>query len=427
MKNALLIGFFTDNALIREAYNAMQVELSLLGWGLEGMQPEGGVAAGYEFPVCSCDGIPKRPRSSRFWRALGLLPTLAPNREEKSYAEMQTPDGNPIDLLKCLETLVGFSKSLKDFLSSRKIGFVILNHQFSGFHLIARDVCRDAGVPFVFWHPGFLPGTMSFDKEGQMAESEINSIIAQELPECGAAEEQLGEQYRNWCREQAYLRPGKTATSNPSSVNELLEIKTRFRKILLVIGSNDYRTGMLPRSYRNSHMHSRLIHSSAELYRMAVGQTDGETLVIYKPHPNLSPPTPDIQWDSERSLRLFDVTIRDLLPLATATATLCSSGAYESMLFGLPTAVIGEIPGSRTGICYTLDPRKPDFAETIRQTLNPERTSEMESRFNILVGFLLKKYFFASGTSACPLVATSMRDALARFVPMIQEPHRASL
>jgi hypothetical protein len=201
-------------------------------------------------------------------------------------------------------------------------------------------------------------------------------------------------------------------------VNELLEVKSRFKHILLVVGSNDYRTGMLPRSYRNSHVHSKVVRSSSELYKMAVEHTDAETLVIYKPHPNLSPPIAGIQWDSARSLRLFDITIRDLLPLSTATVTLCSGGAYESMLFGLPTAIVGEVPGSRTGICYSLDSQNPDFPETLRQTLSQGETPEMESRFNILIGFLLKKYFFASGSSACPLVERSMRDALAKIVPM---------
>jgi hypothetical protein len=417
MKAALLIGYFIDDVLLKEAYNEMQAELSKLGYSMEGIQPEGEVSKGYEFPTYSFGELFAGKRLSKITKACALLPDLVFFPAEKSYAEMQTQGAHWRDVLNCLHLLIQFRKHLTEALISRKIQFVILNHQFSGFHLIARDACRRAGIPYVFWHPGFLPGTMSFDRDGQMAESEVIGIIERELPACGPEEEELGERYRKWCTEQSYVRPGKTATSNVSSVTGLLEARSRFKNVLLVIGSNDYRTGMMPESYRNSHVHSKIVRSSSELYRMAVEHTDGDTLVIYKPHPNLSPPIAGIQWDSERSLRLFDVTIRDLLPLATATVTLCSGGAYESMLFGLPTAIIGEIPGSRTGICYTLDLQNPNFPETLRQTLSRAEIPKMRSRFNILIGFLLKRYFFASGTSACPLVERSMREALTDVVP----------
>jgi hypothetical protein len=417
MKRALLIAFFSNDALIKEAYNEMQVELSQLGYAMEGIQPEGQVSSGYEFPAYSFGDSPARKHVSKISKACYLLPYFLPGRVEKSYAEMQSQGANGRRLLNCLHTLIQFRKHLTELIASKNIGFVILNHHFSGYHLIARDVCRREGIPFVFWHPGFLPGTMSFDREGQMAESEINAIIERELPACAAAEEELGKRYRKWCEEQSYARPGKNATSNISSVNELHEVRSRFKNVLLVIGSNDYRTGMMPRSYRNSHIHSKVVWSSSELYRMVAEHTDAETLVIYKPHPNLGAPIAGIQWDSVRSLRLFDITIRDLLPLVTASVTLCSGGAYESMLFGLPTAIVGEVPGSRTGICNTLDLQNPDFQETLQQTLFQGESPEIESRFNVLTGFLLKRYFYASGSSACPLVERSMGDALAEIIP----------
>jgi hypothetical protein len=412
MKHALLIGYFTDNGLIREAYNSMQVEFASIGYSMEGIQPEGSIASGYDFPAYSFGIVPSRHRHSKIRRLFCLIPYLLPFRKEQSYAEMQSQGASYRGLLKCLEILNEFRNHLQEVIRTRKIAFVILNHQFSGFHLIARDVCLRERIPFVFWHPGFLPGTMSFDREGQMAESEINAIMARELIACGAEEQELGERYRKWCRSQAYVRPGKTASSNISSLNELLEIKARFKNILLVIGSNDYRTGMLPVSYPNSSKHSPVIHSSKDLLNAIVSSVDESICILYKPHPNLNPTTTCNESTDKRCRIVYDVTIRDLLPHVDAVVTLVSAAAFEALIFGIPAVVVGNLPGSDLGICYKPSPEKFDLSETVNKALASGMQPNMEKRMNILMGYLLKNYFFAAGSAACPLVKKTLRDSL---------------
>lgn len=417
MNNALLVGYFESDLLRREFYNLLAGHLREFGFALRGIGLSANRCDQYEFPIVSYGSPP--PRRGVVARVLAKcerrLPRFRSDPSLTCYSEMQAQgtDSNATELAK--RSLLHFRKRLERHCKDADVKLVILNHQFSGNHLIARDVCIRLGIPFFYWHPGFLPGTMCFDQRGQLAESEINGRLRNELSQCGADEEQLGETYRQWVKDHSYVRPGKTAASNADCLFMMEALLKKARKVLLVIGSNDYRTGMQPESYPNARLHSAVIRSSQALFEEAVKCTNESTFVVYKPHPNLDP-SAAIEMVSGRSCRVFDVTIKDLLPLVDATVTLCSTAAYEALIFGTSTVIVGNLPGSDLGICHKPGADNFDLKEALRAALADEGQPSMEKRLNVLMGYLIKHYFFSSGSGACPLVKRDLRTALSEML-----------
>jgi hypothetical protein len=56
-----------------------------------------------------------------------------------------------------------------------------------------------------------------------------------------------------------------------------------------------------------------------------------------------------------------------------------------------------------------------DLKALLDDTLTNGISSAMHRRMNIFVGYLLKHYFFAAGSGACPLVERNLRTALSEL------------
>ena len=414
MRQAVLLAYFTRDSLLVEFYNLLACELEEKGFAVTGVDTK--VAEPltydhYQFPITSFE-------DRAAIRKLKLRIAPAEKRPADSllqcYARMQAQCGKGAAYNSWFGILSVFRVRLERYLIENKVCLMVLNHQFSGFHLIARDLCLKFGIAFVFWHPGFLPGTMCFDRRGQLAESEINEEIAERIDWESTSDRSLGLAYRDWVRQGTYLRPAKTSTSNPELMRLIREAKGRFKKLILVIGANDFRSGFRPSCYPNASLHCASFSSSDELFQKVAGMVENDTMVLYKPHPNTSQRLKGACFITPNTCRVFDVTLRDLFPHVDLAVTVCSTGIYEAMLFGVPSIVVGNLPGTSAGICFTADSR--NLSKVLQDALQSGMTTVMEEKLLHLVGFLLRTYFFSEGSAGCGLVRRNLKTTLHEYL-----------
>lgn len=410
--NAVIVGYFKVDALLADFYSSYVSVMKNRGVTVKRIEL-GGSASGStpELEVISID------EEFGFWvliRELLLFPTCwLFYREIFIYIEMQTQPRSLKNWLKSYVKLRLFRRNFRKYLVRDRIRHVLLNHQFSGYHLIAREVCEELSIPFAYWHPGFLPGTMSFDYTGQLAGSEFHL----NLLENGLIENAdwigLGDEYLKWVLEGNYVRPGKSDKSNEEVLQFLRNKKEFFRKIILVVGCNDYRTGVLPTNYKNSDIHSAFYKSSDVLFEDTVAETCAGSFIIYKPHPNLYPDRSGVEEASERSAVVFDVPLRDLLGEVDVSVSICSSGSYEALIAGVPAVVVGHLPGSSLGFFSAVDGGADKLGVTIKHVMKEGFSGKQQQVFSNFIGYSLSSYFFTHGKNACPLVNRGLGEALA--------------
>lgn len=356
-----------------------------------------------------------RPRLGIMFREMLCLPiTWLLCREIFVFNRMQTQASSFRGWLNSLVKLCVFRRKFKTYVIGHAVGHVLLNHQFSGYHLIARRICEDLGVAYAYWHPGFLPGTMSFNYKGQLAESELHQELARdgvnERPEWLS----LGAKYIEEAKRGIYLRPGKSNQSNDEVLQFIREKKRSYQKVVLVIGSNDYRTGVMPDDYQNSDLHSRYYKTSDNLFEDVMSEAGSDCYVVYKPHPNVYPNRSGIDEVSVRTSFVFDVPLKDLLKEVDVSVSICSSGSYEARIAGVPAVVVGQLPGCNLGFFYVPTEDGCSLGDLISEALKDGVTADSQQCFMNFVGYSLSNYFFAYGKNSCNFAALNLEQATAQ-------------
>lgn len=332
-----------------------------------------------------------------------------------SYAAMQASAQKNLTVKEAFFSLTKFEKMLRNYLVEHQIQHVLLNHNFTGYQLICKDLCDELGIPYHFWHPGLLPGTMCYDCDGQMAESEINHTPQLLGGEFSSEDYQIGRDYLDWAKSASFRRPGKKTAGDASEFDVIRSWAEESKKpVLLVLGANDYRAGVAPRTYANAKVHSPVYESSADLLRSVVDVCGDAYAILYKPHPNVGL---NGDFPPESVQIVYDVLVQDLLSIANASVTLVSSSAFESLLKGVPCVLAGHLPGSRLDCFYRAQESKDELKPAIEHALENGFTDEMQKLFTGYCGYMLQNYFFSFGRYAYPQACRGIEDATKEILP----------
>lgn len=413
MKNALIVGYFKCDKALGEFYSSYVVSARKRGYTIRGIEL-GGRAEGStcDFAIISlCEAFGKM----LVLKELVLLPFVRFfNPDIFVYNSMQNQADSFQNWLKSYIRLRVFKRRFKLYVREQNVRHVLLNHQFSGYHLIALEICRKLSIPFAFWHPGFLPGTMSFDYSGMLAESEFHEELEGKGLELRSDWLELGEKYVEQAKNGIYLRPGKSSRVDEEVMQFVQKQKQKFSKILLVIGCNDYRTGVLPRDYVNSDLHSRFYKSSDCLFEDVVSVAGDDVFVVYKPHPNVYTDRSGVEVISAKSAIVFDLPLRHLLEQVDASVTICSSGAYESLIANVPAILVGRLPGFNLGFFYVLGEGSEQLGSHIADALRDGISEDARRIFFNFIGYSLSNYFFSHGVNSCPFTSLNFDQAIAQ-------------
>lgn len=236
-------------------------------------------------------------------------------------------------------------------------------------------------------HEGAIPGTISLEKQGMMAESEF-----------------LGKKIHNllWNSQTkilldkiSMLKLDRKQKSSPHSIRQVSSfVKKMNAKLIFFAGSNDWQSGVLPFDSKNAKKHSPFFKDSLDGLKYLLSFAEKYNFfVVYKPHPNIFPSYIQEIDDSSRCFYLRDVDAVECVLLSDLVVTICSSISYIALANKTPVFLIGRNQLSSTGAIYELDDYN-DFESKLKQSLSCYDFSSKLKMFNEHVTYLLKYSLF---------------------------------
>jgi glycosyltransferase involved in cell wall biosynthesis len=298
-----------------------------------------------------------------------------------------------------------------------KPDIVLIWHHLKPFNRLLTRYLRMNGLRVVFLHEGFLPGSISFDEHGMMAESDITSVnpllsdytndellraayICGELLRKSYSRKQLSLDQLN--KSKAYL----SQTGLPHSIN-IPECKPT----ILVLGSNDIEASIECTNAENFQIHSPMGHNSFTMLENVCKFALANNLsVAYKPHPsllnhgNISNRLTiymDLLREYASVLTLYPYAdLSDLLTKSLVTVTLVSSSAYNALFHENPVVLYGVTPLSNKNICYQIDSYSSSH-ECLAEAISTGLTPIQYSNFILHIAQLISSNHYFSEYSPC--------------------------
>lgn len=376
------------------------------------------------------DEIPFRAsiHSFKSWDVEYLVEDERLNQEERDIlsvaADFHEPaDQDPRHKRIVTAVLANFLRFFTGYLKSEGVDMVILGHQFSGVYHVARHCCEKGGVSFVYNHPGVLPGTMEFERNGRLAESDV--FLKREefdsLP-VDLSDLERARKYIRLYRENGsvfMLRPGKAAESSRLWLRRFEDAASSAhaaeRNKILLVGGVDYRCGVSPASYPAHTLHSPWIRSNGHLLSELIALADDLKLsIFYKPHPAATEDLRILAGIPNLSL-VRDVTLRDALKHMDALVSICSASAYEATLLGFPVIQCGRLAFNGRGFTEEAFSKR-SLRESIVRLMTGSRLPSAEEEFVCHVARLIKYKLSSIQEDAAPGLGCGIDETVGRLV-----------
>ena len=281
-----------------------------------------------------------------------------------------------------------YIEKLLDYIKPSK---VILWNQFYAFHRIFDTICKRRKIDVEYMEFGCLPGTIEFDKNGQMGESEVTKKYKR-----FRKQEVTIEEYREMVEILRYLKQsGLNRNVQPNIVlksQQLYRYNCKFPTIVY-FGQNDYESGLRPYDIKAKIYHSPIFKSTVQameyLIRLSI---KNRWNFIYKPHPimeALGLETKDEQ-NSNSKYMLSNVNLNELIDFADVIVTIFSQSAYISLIRNKPVVMMGYMQLRGKGCTYEAY-KKCVIEGQIKRALKNGVTEEQRENF-IKHCAQLKKY-----------------------------------
>ena len=226
--------------------------------------------------------------------------------------------------------------------------------QFKPFNYKLIDICRNKNIKIRFIHEGFIPGSISIEENGMMAESKQTEEYPKSI--------NIDRKYlKNAASILTHLKI-KKYERKPSSKNTSKLISEKY---ILVCGSNDEECGIKYGGIKRFFKHSPLGINSLELVKIVCEYGYLKNYkVIYKPHPNLAANQnyktskeferlKDLNNKYKNLLEIiYEGDLYQLIENSILNVTLTSAVAYNCCFIDAPVAIFGKLPLSNKNCCY---------------------------------------------------------------------------
>ncbi len=266
---------------------------------------------------------------------------------------------------------------------------VVIWVEFVPMHRVYAKVARDMGIRVIFMEYGSLPGTIAFDRQGQMGGSRV-STESDDFMKLKVNEDEIENANKIW----DYLfstrlnRKPQKRTSNLEIVKRELDWS---RPTVFFAGVNDYESGIYPYDSRAREYYSPCFSSSVEalIYVSKLAEKNGWNM-LFKPHP--------LCFDYESQIPenvylLKDADINEIIDMADVTITILSQVGYISCIRKKPTVMLGytQLRGKNcTYEAFGID----SIESTIKSALNLGFTDEQRYYFAKHIAQMNKYYLF---------------------------------
>lgn len=265
---------------------------------------------------------------------------------------------------------------------------------------LLRGVAGELGLPTLVAERGPFAETLFVDPDGTSASSAVTRLRAARW--LNAAERRRGharlDALAHWMARRASTWWKQPARQDVSTLRERLQIAPGRQVVLFA--------GQLDRDTQNLFFSPRFA-GTADAWRWLTrrGRLGKEWFLLGKQHPlDASPPgtyrsPPSGAW-------IADLSIFDALAMADRVVTVNSTVAFEALLRGLPTLVMGQWVFSRWRVAYELATGRE--TSVVADWLAARGHAAQQRRWRDAMAFLLERAVYGYGRGAR---AAGLRDA----------------
>ncbi|PVB59480.1 hypothetical protein DCO57_22145 [Labrenzia sp. 011] len=291
---------------------------------------------------------------------------------------------------------------------------VLLWHQWNSLMILARAISDGLSIPSAIMHEGMLPGTMTIDEHGMMAES--SALGALLLDDDDDNRNFLERADRVIAEIKGKKLDRKPFEGTPAGKDVIQNLKARGARTVFYAGINDWQSGNLPADHSRAKIHSPYFQDTDEGLKCLLDVAEeSDFYVVYKPHPNLFPRTAVLK--NPRLIYVREANATECIMQVDVMATILSSLAYISLAHGVPTVLMGRNTLSETGAAYELN-SKEDLSGCLNAALKGADSEEKKICFRRHVAALLKSHLYPYGGKT-DFAALSEKDSADRILQMI--------
>lgn len=285
-----------------------------------------------------------------------------------------------------------YVKNVLDYLQPEN---VIIWLEFYPYHEIIAENCRQRNIKFTFWEFGVLPGTYSFEMQGQMGRSypaiEFKKF---RLLEVNKVERDEAKKVIKYIKNQNLKR---WDDNSDVEIEKVMAMVKKNRPIILYAGQNDFESGMCPYDERAKKYHSPTFATSddAAVYLAELARKNDWNL-IYKPHPavvKLEGISKDIP---SNVLMLHGGDINKVIDKVDLTITILSQVAYVSLLRDKPVVLLGYTQLRGKGCSYEAFELN-QIEGVMQKALKDKYSIKMKEQFINHVAQVVKYYVYDDG------------------------------
>ena len=300
-----------------------------------------------------------------------------------------------INIKRAARKIVAKAEYFDSLLTEIEPALCIIWHQFNGTSILLTNLCKEKKIPYVYGHLGALPGTVVFEPNGQMAESWV-SLEKERFNDLEVVSDDI-EKAIAYLRLVRKTKMDRKKQSLKCSVQEIIaQHRKRGRKIIFYAGQNDYRSGMLPRSLANAHLHSPHYKSTIQaLKHLEALSQKNNWCIVFKPHPNIeSKYILKTDMFGDHIEMAIGANIFNCIYHSDVTATILSGVGYQAMIHGKPVLQLGNSQLSGMGCVYEISSKK-ETDLLLQKAIDEGFTDCQKEAWLNHVARLLRHYLFA--------------------------------
>lgn len=334
-----------------------------------------------------------------------------------AYLERRQAGGTP-EAAK--HRLCTFYQHMLRLIKERQPKLIIISVQFTARHIILKQLCDKQSIPTLFIGGGSLPGTISIDAIGQMAESSVyTNAFHYSHPAPSPSMLQTAKRYLDYARNNRDILDRKK-----QPIKDINQTRSsRAKHTVFLAGHNDYCSGTIPYTHPKATLHSPIFRTSLDAVRAidAIASRN-KWHILYKPHPNLvlhMGPLRRLQHRLINKMKLLtlrnttiaaNVNIYSLIDQADTCVTILSQSAYLFKISQKPTVMLGRNQLTPYGTTYNAE-KRPEVEDSIRAAISLGDTKTMNENWVRHVAALLFYNSFSLTTELEGIVPMGARHA----------------
>lgn len=260
-----------------------------------------------------------------------------------------------------------------------------------------RNICKWKNITICSLEWGVLPGTVSFDFCGHMADSwvakefEYFNNLALTAHDINNAKSYLEIAD---CSEFSRNKSEQISTETLECIQEL---KKQGKKLILYMESNSGHSGNTFADPSQAQYHSPFFHTDVDAYEAVLEccKEHDNWHILYKPHPIALSRGIQSKIDTKYTTVLYSGGLSEAIAESDLTVTILSQSAYVSLIKGVPTVLLGRTQLNGSGGAYVLQ-AKEQLGLLMQNALNMGITTEQKNNFVEHVARVMKYYAYTT-------------------------------